>query len=414
MARGGRATAPVPPPDPPPAASDSDSPQGSPQAPPAPLSAEQRQQQLQRLREQIAALAAEGGRSGGSLVGSPTPPPPTHTPRARPVVTTPPHEPDARDAHTYDAPPRAHTPPPRAPAHAPAVHHTDDEDSEVDGEEEPAPRVHTSISPASLADLLRGSERDLPLQHSPRNPFPRAPSLQTRAGHYDPAAAGDSVHAKVHSALQRIHKDTALDLVKTELCTLVPVSSLLFDIDEFLEEAAQVAASETWLRGKDAERLLRAALRQLRAARELNAERIGELRGATKSRHHREAIASILYDQEAAMVGATSRVEDLLSASFQARTVAAHVASIARDSATAVRSSSSKSAAYAPRSAAQLLRGGAKQRTRRAGSSGGEGSRDLPAASPSAAGAPSGEARGKGRGRGGRCGERSTQDQRGD
>jgi len=167
---------------------------------------------------------------------------------------------------------------------------------------------------------LRGSERDLPLQHSPRNPFPRPPSLQTRAGHYDPAAAGDSVHAKVHAALQRVHKDTALELVKTELCTLVPVSSLLFDLGEFLHEAAQVAASEEWLRGQDAARLLQAALQQLRAARELNAERIGELRGATRSRHHREAIASILYDQEAAMVGATSRVEDLLTASFQART----------------------------------------------------------------------------------------------
>jgi len=99
------------------------------------------------------------------------------------------------------------------------------------------------------------------------------------------------VHAKVHSALQRVHKDTALELVRTELCTLVPVSSLLFDLDEFLEEAVRVANAEDWLRGRDAARLLRAALHQLRAARELNAERIGELRGATKSRHHREAIA---------------------------------------------------------------------------------------------------------------------------
>jgi len=303
-----------------------------------------------------------------------------------------------------------------SPRRTSAVDLTDDDEASEGGDEAltaPAARAHTSISPASLADLLRGSDRDLPIQHSPRNPFPRAPSLQTRAGHYDPAAAGDSVHAcKVHTALQRVHKDTALELVKTELCTLVPVSSLLFDLNEFLDDAAQVAASEEWLRGKDAARLLRAALRQLRAARELNAERIGELRGATKSRHHREAIASILYDQEAAMVGAASRVEDLLSASFQARTVAAHVASVARDSASAVRGSSAKGATYAPRSAAQLLRGSAKPRARRAGASGSEGSRELPTTTPPSAGAQSGETRGKGRGRGGRSSERGTQDQR--
>jgi len=212
----------VPPPDPPPAAADSDSPDGSPRASP-PLSAEQRQRQLQLLREQIAALAADAGHTGGSAVplgsraGSPIPPP--APPIGRPqAAASPPH--DYQDARPHNAPHRARTHDEDAPPARPFEDEGDSEDD--DGEAEQPPRVHSSISPASLADLLRGSERDLPLQHSPRNPFPRAPSLQTRAGHYDPAAAGDSVHAKVHSALQRIHKDTALDLVKTELCTLEP------------------------------------------------------------------------------------------------------------------------------------------------------------------------------------------------
>mmetsp|Transcript_19772 Transcript_19772/g.49361 ORF Transcript_19772/g.49361 Transcript_19772/m.49361 type:complete len:166 (-) Transcript_19772:1232-1729(-) len=135
--------------------------------------------------------------------------------------------------------------------------------------------------------------------------------------------------------------------------------------------------------------------------------------GRPEGRHHREAIASILYDQEAAMVGATSRVEDLLSASFQARTVAAHIASVARDSASAVRSGSAKSSAYAPRSAAQLLRGSARQqRSRRPGQSSSESSRELPAAGSPSTGPQNTEARGKGRGRGGRRGEHGTQDLR--
>mmetsp|Transcript_19772 Transcript_19772/g.49358 ORF Transcript_19772/g.49358 Transcript_19772/m.49358 type:complete len:395 (-) Transcript_19772:1305-2489(-) len=285
MVRGGRTAAPVPPPDPPPAAADSASPEGSPRAPQAPLSAEQRQRQLQLLREQVAALAAESAHGDDAADPDSAPPSPrAHTRDERRAAVTPPPPPDLR-AHfdeSYGA--RTCAPHRNHPDEVPAARQTDEEEASEDEQLDTpsAARLHTSISPASLADLLRGSERDLPLQHSPRNPFPRAPALQTRAGHYDPAAAGDSVHAKVHAALQRIPKDTALDLVKTELCTLVPVSSLLFDLDEFLEEAAQTAGSEEWLRGKDAEHLLRAALRQLRAARELNAERIGELRGATR------------------------------------------------------------------------------------------------------------------------------------
>ncbi|KAL1504253.1 hypothetical protein AB1Y20_010662 [Prymnesium parvum] len=248
MARG-RAAAPVPPPDPPPAVADSGSPERSPRASPAPLSAEQRQRQLQLLREQVAALSADSGHSGGANVTgsqgrSPTPPPlPPGTSDEHQAAETPPppNDPRAQPAARGYGGQRARTQYEDTTDALPAARHTD-EDEVSEGEEAvdqttAVPRVHTSITPASLADLLRGSERDLPLQHSPRNPFPRAPSLQTRAGHYDPAAAGDSVHAKVHSALQRIHKDTALDLVKTELCTLVPVSSLLFDLDEFIEEA---------------------------------------------------------------------------------------------------------------------------------------------------------------------------------
>lgn len=209
-----------------------------------------------------------------------------------------------------------------------------------------------SLSTASLLDIMAGDSRLLPCDHVEDNPFPRAPALRARACHYSPSAAGDSLHGEIHSALKRISKDTAHELVKVELSTLVPVCSILYDLQGFIDSAADAAGDD------DVARAFSIASQQLHAARELTTERLDELAGAAHGRLERAAHADIMYGQERTLTGARSALGNFIALSTTTRSVSSHVGGIARDRVSGVRGTPVRPGGD-PRLTAATLLGGA-------------------------------------------------------
>ena len=266
----------------------------------------------------------------------------------------------------------------------------DAQDDEVDD----AGGGNVSISTARLVDIMQGEGRILPCPHDASNPFPRAPSLHARACHYSPAAAGDAVHAEIDKSLQSVSKETAIALTKRELRTLVPALSSLFDLQVFVDSAAQAAAGDA-----DVAAVLGTIGQQLAAGRELLSERLDELAGAAKGVSDHAAVADLIYGQERTLTGARSALGDFLALSTSTRVLSAHVGAVARARATAVRGTTPQGPPNSPRTAAQQLRrlGNRNQTPPSAPSGGGRGQ----GGAGGGTGAPYQPAGGKGRGQGG-------------
>ncbi|KAL1523094.1 hypothetical protein AB1Y20_018054 [Prymnesium parvum] len=136
--------------------------------------------------------------------------------------TTPQASPRRTHAHAEDS-----------PAGPPAAldHHSDVE-SGSEADELPVPQRHSSVQ-----DFLRGADRHLPCPHVYHNPYPRAPQLHHRACHYSPSKAGDATHGEIQRAVHKTHDKLLVEVCKEELCTLVPVLSALFDLQDSTRRA---------------------------------------------------------------------------------------------------------------------------------------------------------------------------------
>ncbi|KAL1510258.1 hypothetical protein AB1Y20_006582 [Prymnesium parvum] len=243
--------------------------------------------------------------------GSPTP-----TPAA--ARSASPH-PSPRDPQLY----RADSTAPAVAAPATPDHYSDAE-SGSDVEEIAAPR-HSSVQ-----DLLRGEDRHLPCPHVYHNPYPRAPQLHHRACHYSPSKAGDATHGEVHRGVHKTHEKLLVEVCKEELCTLVPVLSALFDLQEYVADVCAEVQGARQLPGAAVRESLHTIAAQLNAARTLANERLDAIEAATHSRSEWAAHARALYGQERALTGARAPLGDHLAASVQSRAISAHHGAIAR------------------------------------------------------------------------------------
>ena len=261
-------------------------------------------------------------------------------------------------------------------------------------------------SAAELRELIAGEGRSLPCPHVDHNPWPKAPSLRDRAIHYEPAAAGDSVHATIASSLKRVNGDGAKELLQRELCTLVPVCSALYDLDAFLESV------QLGVRGavpaSTITQLVATARQQLYAARQLQQERLDELSGANHA-SRRAAHADLMYDHERSLTGARSALGEFLALSETTRTTTAHLGHAARDRAANARGTPARATLQArgnqQRRAAALLSqldGNAGSGGGRGGSGGSNGTRQLAAGeSRGSSGGGKGSGNGQGNDQGG-------------
>ncbi|KAL1528372.1 hypothetical protein AB1Y20_009724 [Prymnesium parvum] len=242
----------------------------------------------------------------------------------RAVLERQPQSPPLAPACATDPGEPAH-PAPRAQrrptAPAPAAHfdlRSDDSDPEDAAATSHLP--HEQHRRRSLEEVLR-DDRTLPCPHVADNPFPRVPALRHRACHYHPGRAGDSTHADIHAEVQRLHKDQLADLARTELLSLVPALSALYDLQSYLDDAGATLEETPAVVEVDAIRqVMRTASAQLYAARLVVTERLDTIEAATQSRSERAAHARILYGQERSLTGARAPLSDYLANSVQQRT----------------------------------------------------------------------------------------------
>eukprot|EP00327_Prymnesium_parvum_P013610 CAMPEP_0184403492 /NCGR_PEP_ID=MMETSP0007-20130409/85436_1 /TAXON_ID=97485 /ORGANISM="Prymnesium parvum, Strain Texoma1" /LENGTH=776 /DNA_ID=CAMNT_0026759595 /DNA_START=125 /DNA_END=2456 /DNA_ORIENTATION=- len=270
----------------------------------------------QRL-ESLEAAVLRGPTTEAHREGEPSP---TFAPAA--TDDDPPHSPSPRRLHRSDTP---------APAAVPVFDHRSDADSGSDADEVAAPHRRST-----LQDYLYGADRHLPCPHVYHNPYPRAPQLHHRACHYSPARAGDATHGEIHRSVQRTHDKLLIEVCKEELCTLVPVLSTLFDLQEYVADVCAEAQRAHQLPGAAVREALRTIAAQLNAARTLANERLDAVEAATRSRSEWAAHARAIYGQERALTGARAPLGDHLAASVQSRTISAHHGAIARAEARAV------------------------------------------------------------------------------
>lgn len=305
-----------------------------------------------------------------------------------------------------------------APGDAPPISEerntSDDGDGSEDGYDDRAGTVSPRPglgSTAELRELISGEGRSLPCPHVDHNPWPKAPSLRDRALHYEPAAAGDSVHAAIAADLKRVNGDGAKELLQRELCTLVPVCSALYDLDAFLE-TVQHGVKEG-VRAATIVQLIATARQQLFATRQLQQERLS---GATHP-SRRAAHSDLMYGHERSHTGARSALGEFLALSETTRTTTAHIGHAARDRASNARSTTTRQTLQArgnqQRRAAALLSqlgAGTGADSGRSGGGGGGGARKASTGeqkSSSGDGKSGGGDKGNGQGRGGRGGRGS-------
>jgi len=273
-----------------------------------------------------------------------------------------------------------------------------DEDGGSEAEELEAPPRRST-----LQDFLYGADRQLPCPHVYHNPYPRAPQLHHRACHYSPSKAGDATHGEIHRGVHKTHDKLLLEVCKEELCTLVPVLSALFDLQEYVADVSAHIQGAHQLPGAAVRESLHTIAVQLNAARTLANERLDAIEAATRSRSEWAAHARAIYGQERALTGARAPLGDHLAASVQARTISAHHGAIARAEARTVAFQPTARAARNPaRTASEVFRAVEYSSTRRGG---GRGERSGRASAPAAAQPPPEPGSGPRAGRGARGGK---------
>ena len=336
---------------------------------------------------------------------NPAPAPLPDKERATALATTPTPHPARAEGGDAPAPLRAEGTP--RSAGGAANNHADDPEEVEDSDDERNDDDRDGGRPppaTSLIELIDGESRVLPLPHVEQNPFPRHAAFRRRACHYSPAVAGDTLNGDVERRLRSISKDLAKDLTESEMRTLVPALSVLYDLQCYVDDAHQLAYEP--VQPAALRNLLADMSQQLAAARELLRERRDELSAATRSANHRAAIQDAIYDQEATITGVRSAMGEFVALSTASRTVSAHVGTIARERSRDARGQTARQTTqrFQPRTAAATLLQGRNQQQQQPhqqgshGRGGGGGGSSGGGAPP--AGEPSGQAYG-GRGRSG-------------
>ena len=134
-----------------------------------------------------------------------------------------------------------------------------------------------------FGDLFKG--HPLPCSHDEENnPYERKRTLRRVTCHYNPRAAGDTVHSEIYNALGEANK--------REMCTLLPALSFMWDLcAEMRDLTASLSDELHYPSGQSSEQLLRATRRRVKCCSEqaqsivsFSAERLDELEAVSHSK----------------------------------------------------------------------------------------------------------------------------------